>query len=340
MVSKVKFTDLVSLEMPAATSLLPSVLEDVSATNSMNNPSAQTTAELIDHFYPDFAQCVANQTLDQVFDAVSIDTKSLQNYMRWLRNGATKFSAGKRKLYLLQAHVILTVAKDKDGMYYQRKLPSDFGRTYYSGTSVQNVNKELRRAMLGNCWEYDIRSSVVSWKMGYAKIYIDSLPGLHDLRREFSATLSFLEDKEDFMATIRHSVFLKESRVPKNLQTDLLKQSFTAISFGAKHNKIGWPNDQGGWTNSAISDIIKNSEERERFVLDATVVKFTEEQNALDTFIVFLVKLQRRDLLKREILQTNNGQPSKSKILAYLYQHDETEIMDVVRETAAKNDRP
>jgi len=75
---------------------------------------------------------------------------------------ATKFSASKRKQYLLQAHVILTVAKDKDGKYYQRKLPSDFGRTYYSGTSVQNVNKELRRAMLGNSWEYDIRSSVVA----------------------------------------------------------------------------------------------------------------------------------------------------------------------------------
>ena len=28
------------------------------------------------------------------------------------------------------------------------------------------------RAMLGNCWEYDIRSSVVAWKMGFARSYM------------------------------------------------------------------------------------------------------------------------------------------------------------------------
>jgi hypothetical protein len=41
------------------------------------------------------------------------------------------------------------------------------------------------------------------------------------------------------------SVFKKDSRVPKDLQTDLLKQALTAISFGAKHNSRGWPNDSG-----------------------------------------------------------------------------------------------
>jgi hypothetical protein len=51
------------------------------------------------------------------------------------------------------------------------------------------------------------------------------------------------------MATVRYAVFQKDSRVPRDLQTDLLKQAFTAISFGAKYNSRGWPNDQGGWTN-------------------------------------------------------------------------------------------
>ena len=68
-------------------------------------------------------------------------------------------------------------------------------------------------------------------------------------------------------------------------------------------------------------------------------MKFTAEQNALDSFIFSLVKLRRKDLLRKPILQTPSGQPSKSKILAYLYQHDETEIMDVVRSIAAEYDR-
>lgn len=295
--------------------------------------------ELFNHLYPDYQAISGTHYFDEIFDPLPVDMASLKAYIGWLADNATKINAADKAMALRQAKIILGVASVYKGIYLQRRKPSAFGRVYYEGTSVQNVNKELRRAVLGNCWEYDIRSSVIAWKMGYAKIYLDSLPTSLGLRREFSATLCFLEDKDDFMATVRYGVFLKDSRVPKDLQTDLLKQAFTAISFGAKHNSKGWPNDSGGWTNSAIADIIKNSEERERFLSDATVVKFTDEQTALDSYIFSLVKIQRRDLLQREILQTPSGQPSKSKILAYLYQHDETEIMDVVRETAAEYDR-
>jgi hypothetical protein len=335
LVSKVKFTDLVTLEMPAATSLLPSVLEDEQALDSMNNPSAKATADLIDHLYPDFAQCVANQTLDQVFDAVSIDTKSLQNYMQWLRKGATKFSASKRKQYLLQAHVILTVAKDKDGKYYQRKLPSDFGRTYYSGTSVQNVNKELRRAMLGNCWEYDIRSSVVAWKMGFATECIASMSLSGTVRDEFKYTLSYLEDKKGLMSTLQYLVFAKDSEVPVALQPDLLKQAFTALSFGARKNSRAWMNQNGEWTRPAMVDIFRVKEERDRFLTDVSVVGFINEQAMLDNFLFNGVKQQRPDLLKLPYLQTQGGSPSKSKCVAFLYQHQETMVMNIVRDAVA-----
>ena len=49
--------------------------------------------------------------------------------------------------------------------------------------------------------------------------------------------------------------------------------------------------------------------------------------------------MQRRDLLSKSFLQTPSGRPSKSKILAYLYQHDETEVMDIVCEVAAQHGR-
>ena len=86
-----------------------------------------------------------------------------------------------------------------------------FGRMYYEGTSVQNINKELRRAVLGNCFEYDIRSSVVAWKMGWAKQYIDAYGQGKDLRKVFSATLNFLEDKADFMGTVQYFTFGDDS---------------------------------------------------------------------------------------------------------------------------------
>jgi hypothetical protein len=210
---------------------------------------------------------------------------------------------------------------------------------YYEGVSVQNINKELRRAVLGDCWEYDIRSSVVAWKMGWAVDYINARRPGEDLRRVFSATIGFLEDKADFMATVRYFTFEEDSPVPKDMQPKLLKQAFTAISFGARTNSVGWQNESGGWSNPALVDIIKNKTDRERFLADLTVQAFIREQSELDAFLYDLVCVQRRDLLSKKFLQTPSGRPSRAKILAYLYQHDETEIMDLVRAVAKKYDR-
>ena len=223
--------------------------------------------------------------------------------------------------------------------YPQRKKPSPFGRMYYEGTSIQNVNKELRRAILGNCWEYDIRSSVISWKMGWAKKYMQEHAPGQDIRKVFQATTLYLEDKGDFMATVKHYTFGADSPVPKDLQTKLLKTAFTAISFGARVTSTGWKNDSGQWTNPAIVDILKNSDDRQRFLADDTVKAFIAEQTLLDDFIYEEVKRERADLLKLLFLQTASGRPSKSKILSYLYQHDETEIMNVVRAVAQKYGR-
>ena len=335
MVSKVKFTDLVLLEMPALSNTPAMVIDHVSIDNSMLEPTAQATAALINHLYPDFAKHEATQTLQEEFDAVDVDIKSLENYMRWLRNGATKLSASKRKLYLLQAHVILSVAKDKGGKYYQRKKPSDFGRTYYAGTSVQNVNKELRRAMLGNCWEYDIRSSVVAWKMGYATECMAALNLSGSVRDHFKHTLSYLEDKKGLMATLQYLVFGKDSEVPADLQADLLKEAFTALSFGARKTAKAWMDQNGEWARPAMVEIFKIKEERDRFLNDVSVVGFIKEQGMLDDFLFNGIKQQRPDLLKLPYLQSQKGKPSKSKCVAFLYQHQETLVMNIVREALA-----
>jgi len=70
-----------------------------------------------------------------------------------------------------------------------------------------------------------------------------------------------------------------------------------------------------------------------------TVQAFIREQSELDAFLYDLVSVQRSDLLSKKFLQTPSGRPSRAKILAYLYQHDETEIMNVVRSVAKKYHR-
>ena len=221
----------------------------------------------------------------------------------------------------------------------QQKKPSEFGRMYYEGVSVQNVNKELRRAMLGNCWEYDIRSSVIAWKMGFAQQYLtsESLDG--DIRRNFPATLNYLEDKADFMRTVCLYVFDDRSKGAGEFHMKLLKQAFTAISFGARLASTGWQDGSGHWNNPALVNILKNTQERNRFFNDRSVRAFIKEQNTLDDFLFKQFKTHQPKLVKLPCLLTHSGRLSKAKVLAYLYQHGETQVMDIVCATAAANER-
>jgi predicted GNAT family N-acyltransferase len=107
--------------------------------------------------------------------------------------------------------------------------------------------------------------------MGWAKEYmLTHAPGQY-IRKVFQATILYLEDKGDFMSTVKHFTFGTDSPVPKDLQTKLLKTAFTAISFGARVSSTGWKNDSGQWTNPAIVDILKNSEDRNRFLADGRI---------------------------------------------------------------------
>ena len=333
--SLVKLTALVtiqnSLQVPVQSLSEATTDEEIDAYLSGDDVS---NIALFDHLYPEYNLEWRDEKLKELFDWVPVDVESVKAYVYWLETESNLIQGPKKDLALRQALSILGIASVTKGYYLQRKKPSPFGRTYYEGTSVQNVNKELRRAMLGNCWEYDIRSSVVAWKMGYARGYLAASGLDQDLKKSFPSTLLYLEHKADFMATVSHYVFLESSPVPKDLRPKLLKRAFTAISFGARQTAKGWLDASGNWTNPALVDILQNSDDRTRFLSDVTVKQFIKEQNVLDDYLYDLFKKFRPDLLLERYLQTESGRPSKAKVLAYLYQHGETQVMDIVRQAA------
>jgi len=333
--SQVKLTPLVTLQntlqMPTGSLSAATTDEQIDAYLSGDDIS---NIALFDHLYPEYNLQWREDKLADLFDWVPVDVESVKAYVYWLETESDLIKGPRKDLALRQALTIVGVAAVTRGYFLQRKKRSPFGRTYYVGTSVQNVNKELRTAMLGNCWEYDIRSSVVAWKMGYARSYLAASGLDEDLKKSFPATLLYLEDKADFMATVRHYVFPSSSPVPKELRPKLLKQAFTAISFGARQTAKGWLDSSGNWTNPALVEILQNTEDRMRFLADDTVKLFIKEQNALDEYLYDLFKKFRPDLLLERYLQTESGRPSKAKVLAYLYQHGETHVMDIVRQAA------
>jgi len=289
--------------------------------------------------YPDFQPHWTAVELYSRFDRIDVDVKSLKSYIVWISTEAKLISAAKKAHAIRQARLILSVTRVLGGAYLQRKKPSEFGRMYYEGISVQSVNRELRRAMLGNCWEYDIRSSVVAWKMGWARHCIAHLGINQDVRKVFPTTLTYLEDKADFMRTVRAFTFANVDKSQAEFQNKLLKQAFTAISFGARAHSRGWQNQAGQWTNPALVHILKNTEDRDRFLNDSSVQAFIREQNTLDDYLVDLVQRHEPQLLKDSLLTGASGRPAKAKVVAYLYQHGETQVMDVVRQVAAEHDR-
>ncbi len=339
-VSQVKLSPLATLTdtLELDENIVLSELSDQALDQYLSGEDSQNWA-LFNLLYPDYEFTWPRDKTSRIFDLLPVDQSSLKAYIDWLINSATKIPKLKQDLYLRQALTVLRIAQVNDGVYLQRKKPSAFGRMYYEGVSVQNVNKELRRAILGNCWEYDIRSSVVAWKMNFASDYLQENGISQSVEKAFTATLCYLQDKKDFLATIRHYTFSENTNVPKDLQLPLIKQALTALSFGARLTTSGWVDSTGNWVNPAISTIFKNSDDRACFMADLTVKAFIAEQHRLDTFIYDGVKKYAPYLLKRSDLQTDSGRPSKSKVLALLYQHGETEVMNALCAKALENQR-
>ncbi|MGV0960070.1 MAG: hypothetical protein ACOYB1_09540 [Limnohabitans sp.] len=335
--SVIKLTNLATLTNTVTVFKTANEIETENLRQLLDDQSI-TNEEFFKRQYPEITS-LKDMEANDMFDVVPIDMKSLRNYLHWVQHDASLIE-GKKKLQIItQADSILRIAQHTDGFYFQRKKSSEFGRLYYSGTSVQNVNKELRRAMLGHCWEYDIRSSVFAWKMGNARECYETLKTTETFQQVFSQTLLFLADKKDFMASVRYYTFNATSNVPRDLQDKLLKQAMTAISFGARRGTKGWRVSATEWSNPALVEIFKNNDERERFMNSPMIKKFISEQNMLDKFIYQTCREANPPFMSLPEVRTQCGVLSKAKVIAYLYQHFETQVMDVVADEIEKRGR-
>jgi hypothetical protein len=190
--------------------------------------------------------------------------------------------------------------------------------------------------MLGNCWEYDIRSSVVTWKMTFAQELTDQLYPFKECSKLFWASWLYLGDRGDFMRDVRKDVFGKTSGLAVEYQEKLIKEAITAISFGARATVNGWREASGAWVNTALGDILKNSSQRNAFLNSATVQAFIKEQALLDTYIADGLKTEMPDVYFGPLIN-RNIRPSKSKAVAFAYQKSETWVMNVAYAVLAKH---
>ena len=288
--------------------------------------------EAFEKIHPKFA-ALTQQQIDSDYDITAVDIISLNSYIATITPQGIK--SGENKDIFEVARRIAAAASHKNGFLYQKKKPSLFGRTYYEGYSVQNVNKELREVMLGDCWEYDIRSSVVSWKLGFAQAYIDAHMPNNPIDKVFPVCHQYSVDKSILISRIKQDVF-KHSHKDEDTKTGLIKEALTALNFGARLSGNSYTDKQGQNHKQAIAGILTNKIECQLFLTCRLVKEFLAEQKKLDSVIMDWVNNTQPELLSL-IKPKTKKKLTKKSLMSYLYQHAETEMMDIFRSYTSQN---
>jgi len=298
------------------------------------NDKSLTDEDFFYKLFPDFvpgASTIAQLKND--YDMCPVNVKSLKQFIVWLTHKANLMNDVERQMLIRQAKVIVKIAEAGNGELPMKKNPSHFGRMYYKGMlNVQSVKTILREAMLGDCYEYDIRLSVISWKLNMAWLICNEnkIPAAQ-FQKKFNTCLTFLADKKLFRERVRRMTFAHGAQISESEQMKVVKQSLTAISFGARKYKHGWIDQSGNKFNPAIVKIIEDVHARENFYACQEAASFIDEQKVMDTLIAEYAKENDPRLINDENLQTKSGRISNSKLMSYLYQQSESLAMDIAR---------
>ncbi|NBY62613.1 MAG: hypothetical protein EBQ70_00260, partial [Betaproteobacteria bacterium] len=182
--------------------------------DALLNDKSLTDTDFFYKLFPDFLTMTKAQ-INKHYDLCPINVKSLNQFIVFLTKRANMMNTVKKQMLIRQAKAIARIAQAGINTLPMKKHSSYFGRTYYTGRlNVQSIRKVLRHAMLGDCYEYDIRSSVVAWKLGFAW-QICSRNGItpKEFNSNFKTCLSYLGDKKKFRETVRLNTFGNGSNI-------------------------------------------------------------------------------------------------------------------------------
>lgn len=300
--------------------------------DALLNDRSLTDTDFFYKLFPDF-ETMSKAKVHQSYDFCPVDVQSLNQFIVFLTKRASKMNDVQRQMLVRQARAIVRIAQAGNNTLPMKKNPSDFGRMYYTGAlNVQSIRTVLRHAMLGDCYEYDIRSSVVAWKLGFAWM-ICAKGGItaKEFDTAFATCLNYLADKKAFRETIRQQTFGSTVQISADMQLDVIKQALTAISFGARKTTQGWIDKSGRAFNPAIVKIIADEQARSNFYASCAAAAYMDENKRMDEIITEYAKQNDPALFTETKLQTASGRLSKSKLMSYLYQQSESIVMDIVR---------
>ena len=286
--------------------------------------AAGTPEELWNEVYQ---QQYPQEVLAQEYDIVTVDQKSLSNYIRSnlsqdrLNPRTTPRQIEEWDENLKHAQKLWMLTTAGGGELIQVRSESAFGRRYYKGPNLQNTPKIVRHAALGTCHEYDIESSVFAWKLSWFR----TICSAHSTTIHMPATLELLDHKQAIRKRLAQAVFDNTTAWSVNK----IKEFITAIGFGAPLRGVGYVAD-GRYQKPALAQILTAKNRLDRAMADAWVQEFYQEQNNMNEAIVALARINMADELQAvpELWEKGGKKIKSNSVVSYLYQHAEREILD------------
>lgn len=280
----------------------------------------------------------------QAAEWVQIDMKHLADYIAnteydLANNIGTASPAYINKLRrnYYQAQIVHRIASNRNGQFPQYAKASVFGRTYYHGLSIQSMGRQVRDAALGAHFQYDMSAAIYGIKLAIINdVARFRMGGKQHIENElfglFTYTKQYLEEKDEIRERLANECFKDIKAGDFKARLKLIKQAMTAIGFGAETDLTGWWNEE-----MALPSILRNQTARDRFLNDEWVRCFTAEQDEMSAMMIqYLKDSGQYDSIKAAI-KTVKGRAkvTDAHIVAYVYQHRETIIMDEVAQIAA-----
>lgn len=287
--------------------------------------------EVFDHFF------TRDDIENRVTHVVHIDMDNLRRYIESteyeIEKAENEKHINKLKGSLWQAKIIEKIGQHTALEYDDPMLPhipkeSPFGRINYSGMNIQNVAKEVRSAIIGRHFQYDMNAAVFAIKL---RLYGDVCGGDNVIvgTSKGSYTREYLENKKSIRQRLARDCF-EGVNLPFASKVKGIKNALTAIGFGAKTSGKMWMTATG-LKGSALTDILIAPKVRSAFLDDPWVKAFLAEQKQIEDAILEAAAQEDGyevmcDIIARE--STANGKVSRGQRLAYLYQHYEAHVMN------------
>ena len=206
--------------------------------------------------------------------------------------------------------------------------PSDFGRTYYTGMNIQNVSKQVRSAIIGPHFQYDMNAAVFGIKLylyGTVRGGDNNLVGTPD----GSYTRQYLAEKKIIRERLARECF-EGIDVPRDTKIKAIKNALTAIGFGARTGGSFYPT-ANGTKATALGELLISPVVRERFLADPFVQQFVAEQKAIEDVLIAAAEAGPNVTAMHKAAaggNSANGKVTRGGKLAWIYQQEETVLMD------------